>query len=207
MKLSVEILRFIEEQEQTWLPYEACLTPEERQWVAGGHVASINRPFVPGWTVDDWLEVASNLQIQVTDVRWSRGLCRTAFRIQDFRVNLVRRVPQIHDPPRLDEHGTPVAHSREAIEDARIDGNYTAAEALAVTDCGEAPTDAELQRDRLKREVDMRNALGQGLGRRREDLLRYERRLEDARKKGRKSTIRVLERKVARVSSVVNKAA
>jgi hypothetical protein len=208
MRHAHEVLRFIDAQERAWTPWLDRLTPEERSWITTSSVGLIKRPFLPSWRVGEWLEVASNLRIQVTEIRWRRDGYITLFRVQDFRPNFVRRVPQMFEPPEVDEYGSPIAPTKEAIEEARLKGSYTASHALAVPDCDEAPTDdAQMQRDRLRREVDVRNALGQARNRRQMDLLRYEARLVDARKKGRASTVAILEAKVKRVRDVLRRAA
>lgn len=124
-----------------WRRYENRLTQPERHRIAKGDYASIVRPLAPAWQDGDWLEVRSNLSIQVIEVRWRRQSYRTTFNVRDFRVRRVRRVPQMFDPPDRDELGIPVPHTASAIEDARLDGNYTASAALAVPEDDEAIDD------------------------------------------------------------------
>lgn len=205
-----DVLRHIAEKEaiiELWAPHAKTLSPEERQWIAAGYYGVIERPIEPEWQAGDWLEVASNLRIKVTGKTWHRNTYRTTFDVQDFRPRLPRRTPPVFELGEKDEHGIPKAPTRAAIAEATLSGNYTASHALAVPDIGEEPTPREMQADRLKREVSIKDAYGQGLNRRRQDLVRYERRLIDARAKGRQSTVRILEVKIERVRSTLAKAA
>jgi hypothetical protein len=140
-------LRVIVEREreiERWQRYARRLTPEERRRIASGDDSPIIRPLEPEWKEGDWLKAASNLRIRVAGVRWRRSQYRTSFDVQDFRARLPRRVPQMFEPPDLDEHGNPIDPDDAAIEQARLEGNYTAAAALAVPSVGEAvPIDYE----------------------------------------------------------------
>lgn len=132
-----------------WERHAAKLTSDERRRITRGDYSAIVRPVEPEWEEGQWIEVASNLDIRITTVNWRRLSYRTSFDVRDFRVKLVRRVPQMHEPPERDESGTPIPHNAAAIEAARRDGNYTASSALAVTDAGEAVPD-DFQRELTK---------------------------------------------------------
>ncbi len=191
-----------------WEHYGTRLTQEEARAIAAGDYSAIVRPFEPQWVVGTFLAVARSLEIKVRSVHEDpRGLWLTRFDVRDFRAKVPRRTPSIYDAPELDELGYPIEPTREAIERARITGNYTAAQALAVVGCEDEPDETFMQRDRLKREVDMRDVFKRGAARRRADLIRYERQLIKARERGRESTVRILETKIRRLRSTLAKAA
>lgn len=144
---SWEVLRQIEELEAEaayWARHERELTRKERRQLSRGEIGLIVRPVEPGWGVGERLEVARNLTIEVTEVRWSRGSYRTTFSVQDFRPLFVRRAVPVFDPPALDEYGEPVPPKPGAIAAARLDGNYTRDASRGVQGAGEA-VDLETQ--------------------------------------------------------------
>lgn len=128
-----------------WLRYSRRLTPEERRRITHGDRASLVRPFPPEWEVGAWLEVATNLWIRPEPPMWRREHYRIPFGVRDFRPRLVRRVPQVYDPPELDRWGEPKAPTAQAIAEAREVGNYTTSRELAIPEEDEAVDDERLE--------------------------------------------------------------
>lgn len=124
-----------------WRRYKDRLTREERQRIGADDYRPIVRPLEPAWKPGQELKAASNLTLTVEAVRWTRDCYRTSFSVRDFRPRFPRRVPQMYEPPELNEQGDPVAPSATAIEAARLDGSYTASHALSVPSSGEAVGD------------------------------------------------------------------
>jgi hypothetical protein len=144
---SLEVLAVLSRREREadfWLRHADALTREERRKIAKGEIGLLVRPVEPSWTAGDRLEVARNLTIEVTAVRWKRDGYVTTFSVQDFRPLFVRRAVPVFDPPALDEHGDPLPPTEKAIADARVDGNYTRDAGRAVPGAGEA-VDIETQ--------------------------------------------------------------
>jgi hypothetical protein len=144
---SLEVLAVLAEREREaafWDRHDKVLTREEKRRLAKGEAGLIARPVEPGWQVGERLQVARNLTIEVTGVRWSREHYLTTFSVQDFRPLFVRRAVPVFDPPALDEHGEPLPPNEKAIAEARLDGNYTRDAARGVRGAGEA-VDLETQ--------------------------------------------------------------
>lgn len=177
-----------------WERHSDRLTREERSHLAHGGEGPIVRPVEPSWKLGEFLEVASNLWIKPLAVHLRADHYRTQFMVRDFRARLLRRVPNAWEPPELDEHGIPVPHTQQAIEEARIDGNYTSSAALSIHDAGDA-MDSYIH-DRIHGEVAAKNAI-QGVKQQiRNEKLELEEELLQARRKGRKGRVRKLENRL-----------
>lgn len=138
---SLEVLAAIADREGEaafWSRYTGSLTREERRRIAKGDAGLLVRPLEPEWKVGDRLQVARNLTIEVTGVRWRRDSYLTTFSVQDFRPLFVRRAVPVFEPPALDENGDPVPPSERAIADARLEGSYTRDAGRGVAGAGEA---------------------------------------------------------------------
>ena len=133
-RLVVEHIDEGERQVEFWLRHSRRLTPEEQHRIIRSDYGSLVRPLEPEWTAGEWLKVASNLWIRPESPLWRRGSYRIPFSVRDFRPRLPRRVPQVFDPPELDEYGAPKQPTPVAIAEARLDGSYTTSHELAVVD-------------------------------------------------------------------------
>lgn len=133
-----------ERQADFWAHHGRSLTREEKRRISRGEIGLLIRPLEPEWKAGDRLQVARNLTIEVTGVRWRRDGYLTTFSVQDFRPLFVRRAVPVFDPPALDEHGDPIPPTEGAISEARLDGNYTRHAARGVAGAGEA-VDLEAQ--------------------------------------------------------------
>lgn len=134
----IEHIDRLEDDAVFWERWMDRLHPDEKAALAYGEIGIIKRPVEPTWAVGEWMEVASNLWLRPHRPKYTHRGWRITFDLRDFRVNLVRRVPTMFEPPELDSQGYPVAHDKDAIEHARIDGNYTAAHALSVEGADES---------------------------------------------------------------------
>ena len=127
------------------------------------------------------------------------------------RPRLLRRSPHAVDFDAIrdsyDRYGMPEAPTPDLIEQAREEGAYTTSAKYALGDVGEAVGDDFLKRDRLKREVDMRNAQMQAQQRQRQAVLASETELLRARVGGRVGRVRVLEAKRKQQSRRLDNAA
>lgn len=144
---SLEVLGEIAQKEREarfWEKHLDRLTPWERRRLSRGELGLIARPVEPVWKVGDRIEVARNLSIEVTEVRWRRDGYATTFRVRDFRPLFVRRAVPVFEPPALDEYGDPIPPSERAVADARLDGSYTRDASRGVPGAGEA-VDLETQ--------------------------------------------------------------
>jgi len=202
-----------EKLQAAWAPFARRLTQEERRAVAQGDYSPIVRPLKPEWVEGEFLSAGNNLDVKVTStVRDKHGLYRTYFDVRDFRGSMPRRTPGIYDAPELDELGYPIQPTKDSIEQARREGNYTASLDLAVVGTEDEPSPEFMQRDRLRREVSARDAFKQGVDRRKADLLRYERQLIKAKERldrtgNGQARVKILETRIRRAQSTVRKAA
>lgn len=90
-------------------------------------------PVEPG----EVLEVGSGVTITVYKIKRTKGGDhRGYYTVDDDRPALPRRTPQMFEPPETDEYGDPIKPTKEAIEAATIDGNYTQDPNQAVTGVG-----------------------------------------------------------------------
>lgn len=144
-RLVVEHIDRAEREVDFWLEHQDRLTREECYRIARGDYGSLIRPFEPEWPAEEWLDVATNLWIRPKPPAWRRGHYRIVFDVRDFRARLPRRVPQVFDPPELDDHGRPLKPTPTAIAEARLIGSYTAAAELAVPDVADEPDDKYLE--------------------------------------------------------------
>lgn len=133
-RLVVEHITRGEKEVEFWLRYAEKLTADERYRLLRGDYSSLVRPFEPEWPAGEWLKVGSNLWIKPEPPAWRRGHYRIPFSVKDWRPRLPRRVPQVFDPPELDEFGEPKKPTPAAIKEARLDGSYTTSHELAVYD-------------------------------------------------------------------------
>lgn len=144
---SLEVLAVLARREAEavfWSRHSNSLTREERRKISKGEAGLLARPVEPGWKVGDRLQVARNLTIEVTGVRWRRDSYLTTFSVQDFRPLFVRRAVPVFEAPALDEHGDPIPPSERAIAEARVEGSYTRDAGRGVPGAGEA-VDLETQ--------------------------------------------------------------
>lgn len=138
----------LEDDARFWARWTDRLHPDEARAIANGDIGVIKRPIEPEWPVGEWLKVASNLWIKPAKARYypRPRSWRITFDMRDFRVHLVKRVPQMFEPPELDDFGVPIEHDPEAVERARLDGSYTAAAELAVPEDDESIDDFTARR-------------------------------------------------------------
>lgn len=119
-----------------WSQRSSSLALDERQRIAHGDYTPLWRPEPPSWSAGEWLKVAANLWIVPHPARArkapGRGYSISFDRVRDFRARFLRRVPQMFDPPKLDERGFSIPPTATAIEAARLDGNYTSSRMLAI---------------------------------------------------------------------------
>jgi len=93
--------------------------------------------------------LGTRVQITITGIRRNRrGEHVADYRLRDDRPVLMRRTPKMFEAPEVDGLGFPIEPTKEAINAATIDGNYTQDPSRAVSDGGEVP------------DVEYRTALG-----------------------------------------------
>jgi hypothetical protein len=124
-----------------WEKWASRLNPEERKGIVQGDSGVIRRPVEPEWPALEWMQLASNFWIKPHRPKFTHKGWRITFDIRDFRVRMPRRVPQMFEPPELDSFGDPIPPTPDAIESARLEGNYTSSAELAVPDVGESVPD------------------------------------------------------------------
>lgn len=210
-RLCVAHLKRIHDEADFWEPWMDRLHPDERRAIAAGEIAVIRRPLEPWWLVGDWLDVASNLWLKPHKAKFTRAdngtiKYRIEFDLRDFRVTLPREVPQMFEPPELDDQGKPIPPSPDAIEAATIDGNYTAAAELAVPNvCESDLADQDRYADQAEMGLKQVAAIAQARRERHELDQRLRKARVEARIKGVdiSSSERVIERQLLKIERIV----
>jgi hypothetical protein len=188
-----------------WAYYAHILTRDERQQLARGKSTSILRDLPPAWEVGDRMFVAANMEAEVTEVAESVRGYGTVFRVHDYRELLLKRGVLGSDVPKTDEDGYAPELTPEEKEKARINSAFTTSSSQAVDDAGAIMDPDAYQR--IHPEQDVGNTLSQSRGRVQVTKGRLLRRLEEARGKHRRSTVRHLERELKRLAEKDCKAA
>lgn len=181
----------LEAEAEYWAAHSDCLSREERRLLASEH-SSVLRPVRPTWRKGEVLRVANNVEAKVGATEWTLRGWRTVFKVTDHRAWLLKQTVGGGGRPRVDAHGYPADLTSVEKDRARVDGAYTRSPALSVPDAGEVMDD-KLHRH-LHAEQSMANAMKQTKQRIRLDGMRLEMRLDEARKKKWRSTVRYLER-------------
>lgn len=185
--------RFQEREAEYWDYYRAELAPREKRSIQAG-AFSVLRPQPPAWERGDQLEVASRLTVTVESVDDTAKGFRTTFCVRNDRPIFPRRVPGVFDPPEVDEYGTPVPPTAEAIARARIDGNYTSSKAQSVPGTEDEMDDA--LHARIHGEADAENAIRGIKQQVRAEQLEIEERMAAAYRRGNHRTVRTLKRRL-----------
>lgn len=185
---------FDKAEEEYWAYFAHTLTREERRDLARGRVVAIVRPVEPEWKKGEVLHLTKKLSARVDSITRTLKGWRTEVVIEDFRSFFMKGTVGGSSVPTTDDEGFAAEPTSDEIERARLDGAYTQTEEQAVPEGGEVLED-RLHR-RLHQEAAMKRAMAMSAGKVRTDRLYLEHRLNDARKKHQRSTVKVLERKV-----------
>jgi hypothetical protein len=192
-------VEFDRAEEEYWAYFARRLTRLERSDLVNGRAVAIVRPVEPEWQRGDMLPLAAKQSVRVDGVTRTLKGWRTEFGIQDFRSFFMKSTVGGSSQPQTDDDGYAAEPTDGEIERARFDGAYTQTEAQAVPEGGEVLED-KLHR-RLHQEAAMKTAMARSRGRVRVSRQHLEERLNDARKKHQRATVRVLERKLQAAKS------
>ncbi len=194
---------FDQAEEQYWAYFAHKLTREERRDLARGTTVAIVRPVEPVWEKGEVLPLSNKMSARIDSFTRTLKGWRTEVVIEDFRSFFMKSTVGGSSVPTTDDEGFAAEPTKDEIERARLDGAYTQTEEQAVPESGEVMED-KLHR-RLHQEQSMKNAMAQSKGRVRASRFRLEERLNEARKKHRRSTVRHLERQLASLAEKESK--
>ncbi|HYH54007.1 MAG TPA: hypothetical protein VD761_07735 [Solirubrobacterales bacterium] len=194
--------RYKVEAKEYWDHFAEKLTRRERRDLSRGRIVAVVRPFEPAWEKGDRLPITDKITAIVEAVKEIDDGYRTTVVIEDFRSFYLKPIVSGSSKPKSDEHGFGVPVDPTTEEQARLDGAYTQSE--DTFDAGDVLEDK--LHSRLHREAAMKNAMAQSKGRVRASRFRLEERLNEARKKHQRSTVKVLERKLKAAEKHAQKA-
>lgn len=188
-----------------WEHHAHILTREERHDFLHDGARSVLRPLKPGWKPGDRMFVAANMEAEVLEVSESPRGYGTVFMLIDWREILLKRSPGGGSKPETDEDGYAAPVTEPEKRRAQIDGAYTTSATLAVPDAGAVMDEAAFERVHADR--DQANAMRRGRKKVTQTRASLERRLEEARAKNQRSTVRYLQRQLGLVLGEEDRAA
>jgi len=177
-----------------WEFHAHILSRKERSALLNNDAHSVLRPIPPEWEPGDRMYLASNMEAEVVEVTESDRGHGTVFRIHDYRVMYLRRGVLGHDTPKTDEDGYALALDPDVERQAARDSAYTTVASQAVDEAGAVMEGHAYERIHGDRGAG--RALTQSKRRVRLSIDGIEKRLREAKAKGQKATVKVLERKL-----------